>query len=434
MATMLDAVLRKDPIVEAAPAAQGTGVAATPADLAPKAPASPVVAKALEMTRAVDQAAGSSPIMQKIDQQAALLEQDYATAMPKIAGINDQMAQVRAEPDPARPTIPRLKPLPAMPTIEEIAKERGVKPEDFNNPMRVFGQFMPVLISLGALAFQKNGIMAMNAATAAMNAVKAGDKEAYETAHKEWLSGTKLTVDENNQLLSEYNLILNDRNASMAEKQARLAGLAAEKQDVLGQVALRSGMIEQLVKLNEARGIAAGRIGDMVELTVRDQLGRDELALRERIAQWEQYRALNPAITSTDERIAQLAGIMANATPERPVTAAQMNALNLLLDMKDKERKGGAASAEDLATLVAVMAGTGVAPPTAAAAPGKNGAQAAAPPPAAAPAAAPAAGGTKEPPVSMLKEGGLTVFKNGQVWTLRGGKPVFVEQRKVAAQ
>ena len=53
----------------------------------------------------------------------------------------------------------------------------------------------------------------------------------------------------------------------------------------------------------------------------------------------------------------------------------------------------------------------------------------AAAPPAAAPAAAPGAGGAMPPPqaIALLKEGVPQHFANGQVWTLKGGKPVRVQ-------
>jgi hypothetical protein len=39
----------------------------------------------------------------------------------------------------------------------------------------------------------------------------------------------------------------------------------------------------------------------------------------------------------------------------------------------------------------------------------------------------PAAAPTSSPPVSLLKEGVETKFKNGQTWTLKNGKPVQVK-------
>jgi hypothetical protein len=47
--------------------------------------------------------------------------------------------------------------------------------------------------------------------------------------------------------------------------------------------------------------------------------------------------------------------------------------------------------------------------------------------PAAAPSAKPAATPSSTPPVSLLKEGVETKFKNGQTWTLKNGKPVQVK-------
>lgn len=285
--------------------AQGTGVATAP----PTAPGA--VGQAIQMAKGIDSAAdarmANNPMMSRLLGQVDLMQGDTAAAIPQVQARSQQIADLVAQPDPARIATPRLAPLPPPPTIEEIAKKRGVKPEDFDNPMRVFGQAMPVLAALAGGLIAKNGTVAIQAATAAMAAVKAGDKEAYERAHKEWLESTKATVDGNAQLASEYRMALEDRKDSMAERLAKVQALAAQNQDTIAMAAIRGGYIQQLSKLVEMRDAAGKPIQQLVELSMEDQRHREEMQLRAAAQAAEMYYKVHPPLTSQDEVKAALA-------------------------------------------------------------------------------------------------------------------------------
>lgn len=424
MATMLDDLLSKRGIsTVATPAATGSGaVGAPPAPAVPAAapalpPADSAVGKAIGMGTAINSAANAQmatdPLMkgamdsiaeqQRLNQQAGA-EMDARTA--KIAAL-------QAEPDPARIPVPRMKPLPPLPTLEDVAKERGVKPEDFNNPMRVFGQMMPLLVAFGALATQRPGINALNAATAAMTAVKAGDKDAYDKAHKEWLENTKIATDTNNQMLSEYNLAINDRTTTMAEKQAKIAQIAAAHNDPMAKAALQNGLTEQFVKLLQMRQGITDPLIRMTGLVVEDERHKREMEFRTAL-EWAKIQAdKDPTYISTDKVVGTILRKM--ATDPASVTDGDKAALAEAY----KQRK---ASQPMFGGMV----------PGADGAPAADAAGATVPAPAAAAGAAkPAAPATTPPPVSMLKEGVvLTLNPPGggaqQRWTLRGGKQVFL--------
>lgn len=392
--------------VSVAPA-EGTGVA-----VAPPKPTG-VLGRALELTGAVDAATdkrlAASPIMDKINAQTDLLEKDFNAAIPQVQALSAQAQALASQPDPARPAVPRLKPLPPIPTLEEIAKQRGVKTEDFDNPMRVFGQFMPVMIAIGALATQKSGIMALNAATAAMTAVREGDKDAYQKAHREWLESTKATTDENQALVSEYKMVLEDRALGQADKQAKLASIAAQKQDVLGVAALRQGLLDQFWKLQEFRTASTKPVADMVQLAVTEEQNNKELAVRSAIEWAKLEEAQNPAFVSTDRVVGNILRDLANG---KTLTPQQEDAL-----LKAKEQREASSPSFMGAGGAYGLGGT---PPAAAA-----------PVTATPTTATPAPAATGVPPVSMLKEGVITPLNppNGgpaQKWTLRGGKPVQV--------
>ena len=426
MATMIDNLLTaRNVSTTPVPAAAGSGAVGAPpaAPLtpagpapAPAIPADSAVAKAIGMGTAINSAANAQmatdPLMtgamasiaeqQRLNQQAGA-EMDARTA--KIAAL-------QAEPDPARIPIPRMKPLPALPTLEDVAKERGVKPEDFNNPMRVFGQMMPLLVAFGALATQRPGINALNAATAAMTAVKAGDKEAYDKAHKEWLENTKIATDTNNQMLNEYNLAINDRTTTMAEKQAKIAQIAAQHNDPLAKAALQNGLTEQFVKLLQMRQGITDPLIKMTGLVVEDERHKREMEFRAAL-EWAKVEAdRDPTYISTDKVVGTILRKM--ATDPASVTDGDKAALAEAY----KQRKASQ-------PMFGGLVGAGEDGEPGADAPGAT-----VPAPAAG-GAKPAAPATTPPPVSMLKEGVvLTLNPPGggaqQRWTLRAGKPVFL--------
>lgn len=389
-----------------------TGVPTTPPGVV-ASPASEAVQRAMSLTAGVDQAAdqrlAANPVMSKILEQVGALGSDYDAAMAQTAGRQAQMQQLMQQEDPARIPVPRLKPLPATPTVEEVARQRGVKPEDMDDPMRVFGQFMPVIVALGAGLIAKNGTAAINAATAAVTAAREGDKQAWEKAHKDWLTETKATLDGNAMLVNEYRLALDDRNATMAEKMSKIQALAAANRDGLTMAALRGGYLDQLVKLMEMRDQAAKPVMDMLELSMADQRQREAMELKRSAELWDRHFKMNPPLTSQDEVKAALAR---KVMMGEPLTESEEKAKQMLMDFSEGAGGGNslmqqAMAAKAAADAAAAVGAGGGAPVT--------GAQ-------------PSAAVTSAPPAAMLQPGVINHITSPtgekQQWMLRDGKPV----------
>lgn len=263
----------------AAPATQPAVVAAPGAvpvtDPVAAAPASApadttgVLGRALQMNSAVNTAADAqlsgSPIAKMM-----LAEQNKTDAAQAAAAQVVQANQAKADAlrtklsDTAPVEVPRLKPLPEKEVIEH------------KDPTRAMGQFLPVLVALGALTTSRPGINALNAATAAINAEKTNDKEALEKAHADWLDNMKQTVDNNAQLNGQYQTALANRKAGMDQVLAEINGLAASNQDTLMLSALKGGHMEAITNLLKVRSEAGDQLAGILTKAMDDQTRRDD--------------------------------------------------------------------------------------------------------------------------------------------------------------
>lgn len=316
----------------------------------------------------------------------------------------DQRNKLLSEETP-RVEIPRLKELPAR-------SDFVTPPKD---PMRAMGQFLPILAAFGGLFTRNAATNTLNAATAAINAAKANDQKELERQHKEWLDNLRMTVDSNNQTIQEYRLALEDRNATVTERMAKVQALAAERNDRITLAALKGGnpgAVLNLLKIVEEAGNNLARV----------QLGSEENEIA-------RQKAADQALQGWAElaiKQKQLGRLSMGEAMGTILDQVAKNGLGSLSQgQKDaliqyKELNESRTTPWQLPTQPDAKAPAPAAPQTA---------PATAAPPAAAPATA-ARPGAVSPPATMLKSGTITYLRSagGQVegWTLEGGKPKFV--------
>lgn len=251
----------------------------TPPPASPAAPQTPQVrpagalGRAIDITQAAQQAVAADPMAA---QMAGAVSKDQAAREAAAQAVEAGMAEkakILSTPDPERPAVPRLTPLPEAP--EPVRRD----------PLRVFGQFLPFVAALGAFATKQPAINALNAATAMVNAAKNNDKEETERQRRTWIDNLQQTVQANNQLLGEYRLALEDRNATMAEKLAKVQAVAAQNQDQITLATLRSGNLEALSKLYAMRSEGVKQLSDVATTVMQEQLQRDKME-QDRIMGW----------------------------------------------------------------------------------------------------------------------------------------------------
>jgi hypothetical protein len=127
--------------------------------------------------------------------------------------------------------------LPPRPKYQQMPKEEL---EPIRNPLTALQQFMPMLALLGGALNKNYALAGMEAATAAMNAQKAGDYAKRDQAHELWLDNTKTAVENNAIMYNQYREALEDKKLSIEGKKAKWEAIAAMYKDDVTMAGLPS--------------------------------------------------------------------------------------------------------------------------------------------------------------------------------------------------
>lgn len=178
----------------------------------------------------------------------------------------DAQIEKLSQPEP-RPSVPRLTPLPAY------------TPPPPKDPMRVLGQFLPLMVAFGALKTRQPALNAMKAATGAINAAKAKDQDELERYHVDFKTQLGLALSENQQTTADYKMILDDRNLSILDKQAQISALAASKGDslVLAQLKGHAKGLEAMEGLMKFRDASTHELTGLYDTMVQESLTQKKL-------------------------------------------------------------------------------------------------------------------------------------------------------------
>lgn len=387
-ATLLGSVPSTPPAPGAVPDDQmAPPVPAAPVPPVPVARPSSTVARALGDMSAIQAGAAqaANPQLAAYDAEMAKVEQAKAE---QAAALQDKIAREQAlldQPPPVRPQAPMAK------TLDAPAPERPKV-----SPLKTLMQMLPVLAALGTAKTTQGAIMALNAGTAVLKAQDEGDDKAFAEAHQQWLDGMKQTID-NNQIAQEnYKNILENQNLSVADRMAELQGVATLYGDKLALAALKSGNPAAIIERGKILDHAQEQVVGIYKEAASQELGWAQLS--------ETARA-----NKAQEALAEL---KINKEP----TATVQNTIGEILKKQASGQQLASYEQAVLDTYTKWRASGG-----SFAIPGMDGAGA---PPTGSPPAA--AADPQVPPVSALKEGMVTTFKNGQKWTLQNGKPVKV--------
>ena len=362
--------------------------------MAPAAPLAPrtgsILGRVLGDTAAI-QGAAQSMLGSTLGDYDAEMAKTEASRQEQAKELEQQAAErqaILAEPMPAKPAMPALErvdtPAPTMPKVD---------------PMRTLLQMLPIMAALGTAKTQDGAIMALNAGTAVLKAQDEGDKEAYATAHQQWLEGMKQTLENNRIAQDDYNNIISDREATWKDKMARLQASATVHGDRLALAALKAGQPEAIINRAKLLEQASGQLFGIYNPAVNQEMHNSQLNEQQRhnlaseMIDW--FRAKKEPTATMNNVIGEIA-------QKKSAGQALTKGEEEVWTTYDKWRQSGG-----MGGLAALTGGAEAAP-------------AAAPAPSA--PAAPAM-----PPVSALKEGVVTTFRNGQKWTLVKGAPVQVK-------
>lgn len=118
------------------------------------------------------------------------------------------------------------KPAAAQAHLEKVAEQP--KPEDYRKGAMEFAASMAVVGAIFGRGSRNAGNAALNAFAGAMKGWKEGNLEAYTQATKEWEEATKRTIENNNQELEKYRMIIEDKKLSIDQMTAALNIVSTE--------------------------------------------------------------------------------------------------------------------------------------------------------------------------------------------------------------
>ena len=160
----------------------------------------------------------------------------------------------------------------SIPQIQELSKKAGVEAEKLKpwdadaeaakrrtDPIEAFGSFGSVFGILASAFTHAPMENALNASAAAMQAIKAGDKESYDRAQKGWEDNLKMALDRHKIQHDAYQDAVSLLNVNMSAAQTKLQVLAARFGDKQMQTLLEAGMskeVEEVVALRNKNAMA----------------------------------------------------------------------------------------------------------------------------------------------------------------------------------
>jgi hypothetical protein len=154
------------------------------------------------------------------------------------------------------------------------AKPPEFKPKEFegkmpeNDPVKSFGSIASVIGIMGSLLTKQPLTSALNASTAAMNAYRKNDVDAYQSAYEAWKTNTDFAFKRANWENEQYKTALEHFDKNQTQSLAQIRALATLNQDEVAMAALNSGNIKNLIDIFNSRqeamikGTAAQRMAN----------------------------------------------------------------------------------------------------------------------------------------------------------------------------
>lgn len=159
----------------------------------------------------------SSALIKSLSKSLLTQDKEYKEgAATRDKAITDSFSSLASQQPPPPPSPPTPTPPPQQ-------RERS--------PVETFGSAASALAIFGSLLTRRPLVNALNGSTAAMNAIKQGDAEAYKAAYKTWQDESEYASKLFEQQNAVYNDILNNKRLSFEEKNALLGRAFVAQQD-----------------------------------------------------------------------------------------------------------------------------------------------------------------------------------------------------------
>jgi hypothetical protein len=213
------------------------------------------------------------PSIQKPGEQETALVDRFRAQTP---ALEQRLAPMREQMDTLGSEMSSMA-MPAAPDLQQIPQfqARQVDRQEMLN----FAGLAMAFSALASKAVRGNVALAMGTAASALEGFQQGNAQQARLDLENFNAQMKSAVEQNRQMLDEYNAVLNNRKITLAQKMQRYNLLANKYQDEIALAALRKGDIrfelERMDKVRDAQNQMEARLAQM-QATFQAQLSRIE--------------------------------------------------------------------------------------------------------------------------------------------------------------
>lgn len=179
----------------------------------------------------------------------------------KQGGIEDKaISSIESAQAQRKALEGRRTPVPADPKLSNIPEPPK---QDFTDPIKAFQNPAVVIATLGSLFSRAPMTAALNAGGAAMEAYHKGEAETFAMKREEWKEASEKAREQNQKELELYNAQWKKHGAAVADKMAEMQAIAAGVKDEVMIAGLKTGQLERIDKILEAREKANDKLEEI---------------------------------------------------------------------------------------------------------------------------------------------------------------------------
>lgn len=168
-----------------------------------------------------------------------------------------------------------------IPTWDEEAMKKKFR----TAPVQAFGSVGSVFAMLASAFTRRPMTNALNAGATALDAIKAGDRQAYEDAHTAWKDNVDLAVKRFNMEHTEFQDAAALMNTDMAAAKAAMTATALKFDDQKALFLLKNGYDKELFSLMADRAKSVGEMEVAANNTTMFQ--QQQVAFKAQMAQYD---------------------------------------------------------------------------------------------------------------------------------------------------
>lgn len=230
------------------------------------------------------------------------------TSKRRIEGVKaaDRIEANIARSDEIMKRLEDRKPDVEAPTYDP---QPFTPPEAQYDPFEAFGSLASIMGVIGSLAARRPLTAALTASAAVMNAYKQNDLEAYTRSFEEWKESSELAAKKAEFDYDIYRTSFDLMKTDMMAAEAQIRGLAAQNDDIPMMAILRSGNLEDAMKMFNARQKYATDMPKLnKEILKRGLMAQGNLEFFKENERWPNFQETNDIIKTIEQSLDPASG------------------------------------------------------------------------------------------------------------------------------